>query len=79
MEQPGLYTDDELAVLGDQFVRDEADAQRRYDLETSNGRDPEGQARWDFYAQQLIGSLAQFARPDLTEPRPLLWRHAGKR
>ena len=74
LEVPCDHTDDELLALGAQFVRDEADGQRRYDLETANGRDQEGQAQWDASVKQALASLTAFSRPDLLEPRPVLWR-----
>ena len=61
LSRPCDRSEDELASLGQRFVRDELDAQRRYDQETANGRDAGAQAGWDRRVHEQLETLKAFA------------------
>ena len=54
--------EEELRTSVDRFVREEADAQRRYDNETGYGLAIERQRVWDRTVSELLVSLEKFAR-----------------
>lgn len=52
--------DDRLRSLAERFVREEADAQARYDDETRHGILEPRQLVWDRYAAEMLKSLTAF-------------------
>jgi len=60
LDRPCARTEDELTALGERSLKDEADAQKRYDRETANGRDNQGQSRWERQIGETLRSLAAF-------------------
>jgi hypothetical protein len=60
LDRPCDRTTEDLSALGDNFVRDESDAQRRYDEETANGRDARVQLRWEDEVKKLLETLAEW-------------------
>jgi len=53
-------SEQELAELANGFIRDEAQAQLRYEQETRNGRLPQAQSGWDGEVTRLLGSLGRW-------------------
>lgn len=53
--------DERLREAVDRFVREESDAQGRYDKETQYGRNDVTQGRWDQEVADMLSSLAAFA------------------
>ena len=62
LDRPCSRTEDELTHLGEGVLAEEADAQRRYDEETANGRDGTGQSRWERQVNGMLKELASFAQ-----------------
>ena len=60
---PCGQTEAQLNALADRFVTDEAEAQQRYDDETSFGRIPEQQRVWDKNIHDTLATLAKYAAP----------------
>ncbi len=63
LPHPCDNTAEQLTDLADRFLHDEADAQRRYDEATANGRAGSAQSRWDADVKRWLEALASFARP----------------
>lgn len=55
--------EDRLKESVDRFVADEAEAQRKYDLETGHGLRLDRQRAWDDHVDGLLAELAAFAAP----------------
>jgi hypothetical protein len=62
LRRPCDRSEAELTALGGRFVRQEFDAQRRYDRETANGRDGPAQSRWEREVRERLEALADFVR-----------------
>jgi hypothetical protein len=62
LSRPCDRTEEQLAGLGERFVRDESDAQRRYDEATANGRAAPAQSRWENDVQHWLEDLGAFTR-----------------
>ena len=58
--EPCVKTAEELGVLAERFVREEAAAQRRYDEETSHGRVTKKQTEWETEVGRQLASLGKF-------------------
>jgi uncharacterized protein DUF922 len=58
--EPCMKTAEELGVLAQRFVREEAAAQRKYDEETNHGRVTRKQAEWDAEVGRQLASLGKF-------------------
>jgi len=61
LDRPCSRTEEALTRLAERFISDEADAQRRYDRDTANGRDGAGQNRWNREIGEGLKALASFA------------------
>jgi hypothetical protein len=62
LDRPCARTEDELSELGERSLKDEANAQKRYDRETANGRDNQGQSRWERQIGETLRNLAVFGK-----------------
>jgi hypothetical protein len=62
LDRPCARTEDELTGLGERSLEDEGDAQKRYDRETANGRDNQGQSRWARQIGETLRRLAVFGK-----------------
>ena len=58
---PCGQTETQLNALAERFVTDEAEAQARYDEETSFGRIPERQRAWDQHVAEALAALEKYA------------------
>jgi hypothetical protein len=58
--QPCMKTTEELDALAQRFVREEAAAQRQYDIETNHGRVPRKQTEWETEVGRQLASLGRF-------------------
>lgn len=54
--------DERLREAVDRYVKEESDAQGRYDSETQYGRNDQAQARWDHDVSEMLSSLAAFEK-----------------
>lgn len=61
LDDPCRRKPDDLYALVDPIISEDGEAQRRYDLETANGRDPASQARWDASVARDLRALAKYA------------------
>lgn len=62
--------DERLREAVDRFVKEEAEAQGRYDKETQYGRNDVAQGRWDQEVADMLSSLAAFASQAPPASRP---------
>ncbi len=60
LTRPCERPEEDLTALGERFVREELDAQRRYDQETANGRDGPAQSRWAREIREQLDTLTAF-------------------
>lgn len=62
LSEPCRRTREALAAVVDPFIREDGEAQRRYDRETVYGLDDRRQAEWDSAVAKQLGSLSRYAR-----------------
>jgi hypothetical protein len=61
LDNPCRRPPDDLYALVDPIISEDGEAQRRYDLESSHGRDAAGQAKWDATVARDLRALARYA------------------
>lgn len=62
LQQPCRNSTEQFDALVAPILEEDAETQRRYDRETSHGRDLQAQARWDRDVRDQLAALRAFAR-----------------
>lgn len=62
LQQPCRNSTEQFDALVAPILKEDAETQRRYDRETSHGRDLQAQARWDRDVRDQLAALRAFAR-----------------